>query len=196
MNGCPAGYVAAQYLVHSNNNQSFNYKIYNMSTENLHSEEAIDKLKKLVDKIDIGMLCSNIDNGRLHAVPMSRQEVDEEGNIWFLFSSESDTHQHVQHDNKVSLLYSDIKDYNFLSINGTAEISKDQARIDKYWNKMIEAWFEKGKEDPRIRVLKVTPAEAHYWDNKTNKLVTFFKVALSAVSDQQLDIGRKGDLSF
>ncbi|ASZ13489.1 pyridoxamine 5'-phosphate oxidase family protein [Chitinophaga pendula] len=167
-----------------------------MSTENLHSQEAIDKLKKLVDKIDIGMLCSNINSGHLHAVPMSRQEVDEEGNIWFLFSSESDTYQHIQHDNKVSLLYSDIKDYNFLSINGTAEVSRDTARIDKYWNKMIEAWFEKGKEDPRIRVLRVTPSEAHYWDNKTNKLVTFFKVALSAVSDQKMDVGRKGDLNF
>lgn len=167
-----------------------------MSTENLDNREAIEKIKDMVNKIDIGMMCTNItENNNLHAVPMSRQEVDDEGNIWFLFSSESETHQNIQKNNHLSVLYADINNYNFLSINGTAEVSRDKERIDKYWNKMVEAWFEKGKEDPTLRVLKVVPSEAHYWDNKSNKLVTFFKVAVSAVSGQKLDIGREGDLN-
>lgn len=168
-----------------------------MSTENLDRPEAIDKLKTLVDKIDIGMMCTNTaDVANLHAVPMSRQEVDDEGNLWFLFSSESETYQNLQKSNQVSVLYSDISNYNFLSINGIAEVSQDKSRIEKYWNKMIEGWFEKGKEDPRIRILKVIPSEGHYWDNKSNKLVTFLKVAASAVSGQKLDIGREGDLNI
>lgn len=168
-----------------------------MSTENLHNQEAIDKLKEMVDKIDVGMLCTFVSGSDYpYAVPMSRKEVDDEGNIWFLFSSESDTHQNIQKNNKVSLLYSHVGDYNFLSINGTSEISQDQALIDKYWNKMADAWFEKGKEDPRIRVLKVKPEEANYWDSKSNKLVTFFKVAASAISGQQLDVGRTGELNL
>jgi general stress protein 26 len=168
-----------------------------MSTENLKNEEAIQKLKDMVDKIDIGMLCSNIsDKDYIHAIPMSRQEVDEAGNIWFLFSAQSETYQNVKKSEKVSLLYSDIKSYGFLSINAVAEISEDPARIDKYWNKMMEAWFEGGRKDANIRLLKVVPVEAHYWDNKTNKLVTFFKVAVSAVSGAKMDIGREGDLNL
>lgn len=168
-----------------------------MSTENLHDRAAIDKLKEMVDKIDIGMMCSFApDNDYPHAVPMSRQEVDEEGNIWFLFSSESTSHRNLGKNDKISLLYAHVGDYNFLSINGRAEISQDRERIDKYWNKMIEAWFEKGKEDPHIRVLKVIPDEAHYWDNKSNKLVTLVKIAASAISGQQMDIGREGKLSL
>ncbi|MGC4129015.1 MAG: pyridoxamine 5'-phosphate oxidase family protein [Bergeyella sp.] len=168
-----------------------------MSTENLNNQEAIEKIKEMVDKIDISMMCSFTSGSDYpHAVPMSRQEVDEEGNIWFLFSSESETHQNLQKNNKVSLQYAHVGDYNFLSIDGTAEISQDQERIDKYWNKMIEAWFEKGKEDPRIRVLKVTPVDAHYWDNKSNKFVTLMKIVASAVSGQQMDIGREGELNL
>jgi len=167
-----------------------------MSTENLHNQEAIDKLKELVDKIDIGMLGSYPTASTfVHAVPMSRQEVDDSGSIWFLFSAESDTHTHLEANDKVSLLYSDVSNYSFLSINGHAEISRDQDRIDKYWNKMIEGWFEKGKEDPNIRVLRVVPDEAHYWDTKSNKLVTFFKVAASAVTGAKKDVGRQGDLN-
>lgn len=168
-----------------------------MSTENLDNREAIEKLKDMVDKIDVGMMCTNTrEIANLHAVPMSRQEVDDEGNLWFLFSSESETHQNIQKDNQISVLYSDISNYNFLSVNGTAEVSTDKDRIEKYWNKMIEAWFEKGKEDPAIRILKVVPSEAHYWDTKTNKLATLLKVAVSAVSGQKLDIGREGELNI
>jgi len=168
-----------------------------MSTENLHHSAAVEKLREMVNKIDIGMLCT-FTSGSVypHAIPMSRQEADPEGNIWYLFSSESETYTNLKNNNKVSVLFSHVGDYNFLSINGTAEISEDKDRIEKYWNKMMEGWFEKGKEDPRIRVLKVTPQEAHYWDNKTNKLMTILKVAASAVSGQQLDIGREGDLNL
>ncbi len=166
-----------------------------MSTENLHSEEATAKLRELVNKIDIGMLCTYPANETyVHAVPMSRQEVDGEGNIWYLFSSASTTYTNLTKNNKVSVLFAHVSDYNFLSINGVAEISDDRERIEKYWNKFVEAWFEKGKEDPHIRLLKVIPEDAHYWDNKTNKLVTFIKLAASAVSGQKLDIGREGSL--
>lgn len=127
-----------------------------------------------------------------HTVPMSRQEVDDEGNIWFLFSAESETFHHLQENRSVSLTYAHVNNYQFLSINGIAEISKEKARIDKYWNSVLEAWFEKGKEDPSIRILKVIPKEAHYWDTKNNKLVTFFKVATSALAGVRSDIGREG----
>lgn len=168
-----------------------------MSTENLYNQEAIKKLKELVDQIDIGMLGTYPgDDHYIHAVPMSRQEVDEEGNIWFLFSSESETHEHIERKAEVSLLYSDVKNYSFLSVNAVAEISRDKQRIEKYWNKMVEGWFDRGMEDPRIRVLKVVPHEAHYWDTKSNKLVTFLKIATRAVTGKDIDTGAHGDLNI
>jgi general stress protein 26 len=152
-----------------------------MSTENLHNQEAIDKLKELVDKIDIGMMCTYAPGQQfIHAVPMSRQEVDEDGN-------------NLQKDQRVSVLFSDIKSYSFLSVSGRASATRDESRIDKYWNKMMEGWFEKGREDPDIRVLRVMPTDAHYWDTKTNKLVTFLKVAASAISGAKMDVGRDGE---
>lgn len=168
-----------------------------MSVENLNNEEAIQKIKDLVDSIDIGMLSTfPSDSSYPYTVPMSRQEVDDEGNIWFLFSSESETYKNIQIDYKVSLNFAHVGDYKFLNIDGAAEVSTDPIRIDKYWNKFNEAWFEKGKEDPTIRVLKVIPREAHYWDNKTNKLMTLLKVATSAISGQKMDIGREGDINL
>jgi general stress protein 26 len=53
-----------------------------MSTENLNNAEAVKKLAELVNKIDIGMVISRGEKEDLHIVPISRQEVDEQGNIW------------------------------------------------------------------------------------------------------------------
>ena len=167
-----------------------------MSTENLNNAEAVKKLTELVDKIDIGMVITRTKSDELHIVPLSRQEVDEKGNIWMLISSESNTHQNILENSQIDIAYSHVGDYNFVSVSGKATVSKDQARIDKYWNKMMDAWFEKGKEDPRIRILKVETSDAHYWDNKSNKLVTFFKVATNAITGAKLDIGREGDLNL
>lgn len=168
-----------------------------MSTENLRSKEAIDKLKDLIDTIDIGMVGSYPSNDEyIHAVPMSRQEVDDNGNVWFMLSAESDTYKYLEQNNKISVLFSDVKNYLFVNINGKATLSRDHARIEKYWNKMHEAWFEKGKEDPNIRILKVDPVEGNYWDNKTNKIVTFLKIAASAISGAKIDVGREGKLDL
>lgn len=168
-----------------------------MSTENLYNKEAIEKLRTMIDKIDIGMICTFSPRGEFpHVVPMSRQEVDEDGNVWYLFSSESETFKNLEQDSTITLAYSMPSDYLFVSVNGKAEISSDQSRIDKYWNKMMEGWFEKGKEDPRIRILKVNVLDAHYWDTKSNKLITLLKVASNAITGSDLDTGREGDLNL
>lgn len=165
-----------------------------MSKENVFNQEAIEKLKHLVDKIDVCMFCSAIADGDLHSVPMSRQEIDDNGSIWFLLSAESETCKNIMKDPRVQLLYAHVSDYNFLTLKGTASISTDKGRIEKYWNRFVEAWFEKGKEDPNIRVMKVDTEHAHYWDNKDNKLVTFAKLAANAVTGNKTDIGREGDI--
>ena len=168
-----------------------------MSIETSTAQESLIKLKELVNQIDIGMLGTYPQSSDyIHAVPMSRQEIDAEGNIWFLFSSDSDTFQHLQDCKLVSLLYADVGNYSFLSINGTAEISQDDRRVEKYWSKMTEGWFDEGKDDPRIRVLKITPIEAHYWDTKSNKLVTLLKGLTRGITGAKLDMGEEGDLKI
>ncbi len=168
-----------------------------MAENNLSNKEALEKLKVIVDQIDIGTICSfPVDSDYPHGVPMSRQEVDEEGNIWYICSAESETFKNISQDPRVSLFYADPKHYTFLSINGTASLSRDQERIDRYWNKMMEGWFAKGKEDPNIRLLQVTPKDAHYWDSNSNMIVNLFKLLKATVTGETEDIGKEGDLNI
>jgi general stress protein 26 len=168
-----------------------------MSTENLNNQEAIEKLKELVNSIDVAMMITYPKGAQYpYKTPMSRQEIDDEGNIWYLISSESETYENLKVDNKISLAFGDPGSYTFLSIDGIAEASRDQELIDKYWSKFVEVYFEKEKEDPTIRVLKVTPLDTHYWDTKTNKFMTLLKVASAAITGQKVDIGHQGDINI
>jgi len=168
-----------------------------MSTENLNKKEGIEKLREMVDQIDIGMMSSfSTDQSYPYVVPMSRQEVDEHGDIWYLFSSDSQSFHNFQADPRVSISFANPSNYEFLTLDGTVQISRDSERIEKYWNKFVEVYFEKGKEDPSIRVLQVTPKDAHYWDTKGNKLTNLLQVAASAITGQKMDLGREGDIQL
>jgi len=171
-------------------------KLHIMAENNLNNKEALEKLKGIVDQIDVGTVCSfPSDSDYPHGVPMSRQEVDANGDIWYICSAESETFKNISQDPKVSLFYADPKTYTFLSINGKASLSRDQERIDRYWNKMMEGWFKKGKEDPNIQLLQITPEEAHYWDSNSNMVVNLFKMLKAAVTGNAQDIGNEGDLN-
>lgn len=129
-----------------------------------------------------------------YKVPMTVQEIDQDGHIWFLLSSQSDTYQNLMSNPKVSLAFADASSYTFLSIDGIAELSEDSNKIDKYWSKFVEVFFEKGKQDTCIRVLRVIPKESHYWDSQSGKLMTLLKITGAALTDSQADIGRQGDI--
>ncbi|MHC8948859.1 pyridoxamine 5'-phosphate oxidase family protein [Sphingobacterium hungaricum] len=167
-----------------------------MSKENVSNEEGIEKLKKLAEGIDVCMLCTGLDEQPIEVTPMSVQEVDDSGHIWFLASKESDKYVNIKRTNSVQLLFADNSNYHYLSVYGEANFSEDQERIDQYWNKMIEAWFEKGREDPNIVLIRVKPFDCYYWDTKSNKMISILKMAYSAISGSKMDEGREGKIEI
>jgi general stress protein 26 len=79
-------------------------------------------------------------------------------------------------------------------VYGTAEISTDKQKIDKYWSTMVKAWFPEGKDDPNLTLIKVKPEDAYYWDTKNNKLVSLIKIMTSVVTGKTADDGVEGEL--
>jgi len=162
--------------------------------KNLVSSEAVEKLKKLAEDANICMFITNLSQTPLAARPMATQEVDEEGNIWFLSKDETDKNTDILKDSRVQLIYATNSNFEYLSVYGEAEISRDQERIDKYWSKINETWFKEGKEDPSITLIKVQPHDVYYWDTKNNKLVSLIKLVAGVVTGKHDDNGVEGKL--
>lgn len=164
-----------------------------MSTKNLYSSEALEKLRKLATSIDFAFMATDLNKQPIDAIPMSTKKVDEDGSIWFLSNANSDHNANIQKDAKVQLFYSKPGDFEFLSVYGEADITRDKAILDELYGKSDDAWFE-GKNDPNLTAIKFKPVSAQYWDSKSNKLVSLFKIAYGAVTGEKTELGETGSL--
>ena len=145
-----------------------------MSTKNLYSKEAKEKIKKMAESIDYTMMATNLNSQPFHVVPMSTKEVDEK-------------------ENRTHLIYADKGNFEFLSIYGRAHISTDRNRIKELYGSGDDAWFD-GEDDPNITAIKVVPEDAHYWDTKNGKVLSLLKMAQGAITGNEPDLGVQGDL--
>jgi general stress protein 26 len=162
----------------------------------LFSEEAIDKIAKIAKNTKICMFCTHLFEQPIQARPMTIKEVDDEGNIWFISSKNSNKNYEIRSDNQVQLFFSNSNDCEYLSLYGKAFIYNDKATIEKLWTPIVNAWFEEGKDDPKVTVIKVHPEEGYYWDSDNSKIVSFLKIAASALTGLETEVGNHGNLKL
>ncbi len=163
---------------------------------NLNNAEAITKLKELATDIDIALFCTNLKtNDGATSRPMSTQGVDEDGTLWFFSAADSDKNNEILQDKNVELFYSNPGNMNFMVVNGTAEILFDKNKIDELWSPLVKTWFQGGKDDPNLSLIKVTPDTAYYWDTKGSRMINFFKMIASIATGKTLVDAEEGALN-
>lgn len=163
--------------------------------ENLDNTAAVKKIKELAD---IAKTCfftttpsSSAANGTR---PMSVQEVDEQGSIWFLIANDSHTFADISADPAVKLYFQGSAHSDFLYLEASAVLSADKVKIKELWNPVMKTWFTEGEDDPRIAVIRVSPETGYYWDNKHGNVVASIKMLVGAAIGKTLDDSIEGDL--
>ncbi|HEA29955.1 MAG TPA: general stress protein [Leeuwenhoekiella sp.] len=164
-----------------------------MSKEDLYNKDAKQKITEMAKDIDFAMMATNLKQIPLSVIPMSTKKVDGEGNIWFLSGKDSDHNKDIEKDANAQLIYSEPSSMQFLSVYGRATITTDKGIIKELYGKGDDNWFE-GVDDPNISAISFKPSEAAYWDTKSNKLVSLFKMGVGAVTGEKQDIGKSGKL--
>ena len=157
-----------------------------------HSE-AIEKLKGFLEGIDFTML-TTIRDGKLHSRPMSTQEMDENGDLWFFTQDDSRKIDEIKADNRINAAYSNPDGNTFVSVYGTAEMVKDRAKIEELWSPIYKAWFPEGLDDPHICLLKVHVEDAEYWDAPNSKIVQIAGFVKALVTGTEADMGDQGTI--
>ena len=80
-------------------------------------QESIDKIKELTEGIDFCML-TTMDGGYLRSRPMSTQQFEFDGDLWFLTSDTTHKVEEIAKDNRVNVAYSAPDDNTYLSVSG------------------------------------------------------------------------------
>jgi general stress protein 26 len=163
--------------------------------EDLEGQNAVEKIKEMVEQAENCFFCSAVAEGASNGDrPMNVRSVDDEGNLWFLSASDSRKNQELAIDPSVKLYFQGSKHADFMQINGQASISRDKAKIKELWTPLVQTWFTEGMDDPRVTVIKVTPTEGYYWDTKHGLAVAGVKMLVGAVLRKTMDDSIQGKL--
>ncbi len=162
--------------------------------QNLAGTEALEKLKDLAE--GICMFTTFTENRPMPSRPMAMQGVDEEGALYFFSAASSDKNKELAADPAVQLFFGKEGPSEYLSLYGSATISRDRDKIEEYWNPFVKTWFQGGKDDPDLTVIRVQPDTIHYWDTKNNQMVAWLKIAASLVTGKTMDDGVEGELTL
>jgi general stress protein 26 len=158
---------------------------------------AIRQAKELIDKAQTCFFCTTGSvAGSSGARPMSVQEVDNAGQIWFLSADDSHKNQELERDSNVTLYFQGSAHSDFLTLHGNASISRDKEKIKQLWEPLAKTWFTEGIDDPRITVIRVTPSEGYYWTTKHGRAIAGAKMLIGAAIGKTLDDSIEGRLVF
>ena len=158
-------------------------------------QESIEKLKSLTEGIDFCML-TTINGGQLRSRPMSTQEMDDDGDLWFFTSDETHKVDEIEADSRVNAAYSKIDDNLYVSVSGRATLVKDREKIEELWNPILKAWFPEGLDDPTLSLLRVSIEEAEYWDSPNSKIVQLYGFVKAVVTGQPAQGGDHGKVTL
>ncbi len=164
-------------------------------TKNLTREEGIEKMREIAMDARICHFVTALGKKPPSSRPMATQEVDDQGNFWFLSRNDSEKNHDIENDPEVQLLYGNTRGSEYLSVFGYAEEIKDRKKLEELWSPIAKTWFTEGKDDPSISILRVNVADAYYWDTKNNKMIQLIKMAAGAIAGKTLDDGVQGRIS-
>lgn len=174
---------------------SINQQQEEKNHEDLFGKEAGEKIKELAKSANTCFFCTKITSQQpLKVRPMSVQKVDDNGNFWFLSADDSHKNADISSDSNVHLLFQGSAYSDFLSVYGTATITKDKEVIKELWEPILKTWFTGGIDDPRITAIKVEAKEGYYWDNKHGNTVAFAKTVVGAILGKTMDDSIEGKL--
>ena len=104
---------------------------------------------------------SGVDDG--HTRPMTAQVEGAHGPIWFFTSTESGLVTKPASRNRAIATFTSKGHDLFASVHGTLSQDNDPAVIDRLWNRFVAAWYEGGKDDPKLVLLRFDPESAEIW---------------------------------
>jgi general stress protein 26 len=132
--------------------------------------ELQDKFWKAL-KSDMTMMLGLVGVEESHLLPMTAQMEDEgRGPIWFFTSRDNSLVQNLKRNGRaVGTFVSKGHDL-FATVHGQLIADNDQDTIDRLWNPFIAAWFEGGRDDPNLVLLRFDAEKAEIWLNENNFL--------------------------
>ena len=112
-----------------------------------------------------------------HTRPMTAQVENGRGPIWFFTAKDNAMVQKLSGGHRAIATFASKGHDLFATVHGSVRLDNDRAVIDRLWNPFVAAWYEQGKDDPKLALLRLDPERAEIWENASS-LVAGIKLLL------------------
>ncbi|CUH75646.1 pyridoxamine 5'-phosphate oxidase family protein [Tropicibacter naphthalenivorans] len=147
-------------------------------------ETDIEAEKQLWDQLSdtrTGMLW--VQGSGQHPQPMTHFADPDSGALWFITASDTDLVAAMGEGAQAGFtLVSGSGDYH-ASMTGPLVPYNSDEKIDELWNFAVAAWFEKGRADETVQLIKFTPREASVWASQGNPVLVGLKMMRAAMTE-------------
>ena len=103
-----------------------------------------------------------------HARPMTGQFEDDRSPIWFFAATDNALVKALGAGNRAIATFTSKDHEVFATLHGSLSLDNDRATIDRLWNPHVAAWYEGGKDDPKIALLRLDAERAEIWENASS----------------------------
>lgn len=148
-----------------------------------------DEFWKALEKNPVVML--GLDTSSKHHIPMRAQlDKNGDGQIWFF----TGRNHAISTGGPANAQFTAASHNFYASLRGTLVEETDTDVIDKHWSNPVAAWYEKGREDPNLIMLRLDIATAEFWTADMTLKGMFHM--LTGTPIQSKDVGEHAQVSM
>ena len=98
-----------------------------------------------------------------HAQPMTAIHEGDAGPLWFFTTRDNGIVLALTDSDRAIATYVGKGHDLFATIHGSLHLATDRATVERLWNPHVEAWYEGGKDDPKLALLRFDTERAQIW---------------------------------
>lgn len=146
-----------------------------------------------IEKNQIGML--GLSDQPQSLQPMTAFVERDTGELWFFTRDDTDLATEIESGARPALFTYQSKDI-YACVRGDLSLRNDPARMDRYWNAVVAAWYPEGRDDPHLRLACMRLHEADVWISEAGPVRFAWEIAKANATSQQPDLGGRAHLDF
>jgi general stress protein 26 len=161
---------------------------------NVNSE--LDKLYGHIEDIEIAMMTTRRRDGHLQSRAMATQKRAPGADLWFVTLDGSEKLRDLDADPHVNLAYYKDRTREWISVSGTATVSRDRTKIHELYAPDWMAWFPKEEDprhgtpdDPRMVLIGVNVYAAAFLEVNKPQPIVLFEVVKGWLTGSTPDVG-------
>lgn len=131
------------------------------------------------------------------AVPMSHyiDEDDKASSLWFITAKGTDIAKSANNRTAAQYIVASKDESLYARIDGYVSAVTNPTELDKIWNAIAGAWFEDGKQDSDVQLVRFDLTEAEVWATD-GSLKFLYEIAKAHLTDEKPDMGKHGTIRF